>query len=306
MYNKFTKTLTRKVETSLGYIPVFKIIQSLMIAKKYEKGKKLDEYVQDFEDMVLSKENAKKHDKYVNNLPAISQEVITAYTSNLYVVINGYLRTGKIGLTKLGNLLDYSQLKTFMKTVKIPKSIKKRLDELDYTALSKLSTEERFNRKAELGMEILKMKSGKIFFKNLFYKFVKELDAVIGNAPKFDEEFFVFRGMYTKPNNINNNAYTERKGILSWSIDPKIAFDFGDHIQVVKVPKNFPFLLLRSISSFSYEQEVLFPTKTKYRKLSDETYTLKPQATVSRKHDFCSKKSNLTNKMYLTKINVKI
>lgn len=104
-------------------------------------------------------------------------------------------------------------------------------------------------------------------YNSSFYNnFINILSNAIINSPTIDKEFFIYRYIennYLKGLNIGDKIV--EKGFLSCSRDMfyKNKFNadnsFGYVLMKIKIPKNFNFLCIETISEFPKEQEILLP-----------------------------------------------
>lgn len=91
------------------------------------------------------------------------------------------------------------------------------------------------------------------------------------NSSKFNNDFYVYRFVeddsYIK--NLDINDIFIEKGFLSTTRDPfykkKSDSSFGWTLLKIKVPKDYYFLCIETVSMIPYEEEVIFPTNTKLK-----------------------------------------
>lgn len=307
LYEKATSKLSKKYNVNYGKMQLFQIYQILAITGNFDPKKNIKQHIQIFNNLIIKQNNAKLHDNYISTIPKLNKQVITTYTNNLYTVINKYLRTGKVNLSRFAHLVNYTELNTLIKIIKKPKKINNLLSILKKPKDKNMNMNNHQDLLIETTQKILKSKSGIKFYMKLFEKFVHILNKTIRQAPRINESFYIFRGMNKTPTNINTNEYVSRKGILSWSIDPRIAIEFGDYIQVVKVPVQFPCLIIRSISEYKEEQEILLPISTMYKKKATSSRIISKQSLSTTAKDFCKNhKSSLSFTLYETNLNVKL
>lgn len=109
----------------------------------------------------------------------------------------------------------------------------------------------------------------------LLNKLINKINNVIYNvntkSTKFNNDFYVYRFVeddsYIKDLDIND-IFTE-KGFLSTTRNPfykqKSDSSFGWTLLKIKVPKDYYFLCIETVSMLPYEEEVIFPTNTKMK-----------------------------------------
>lgn len=115
----------------------------------------------------------------------------------------------------------------------------------------------------------------------LLNKLINRVNEVIFNvnkeSKKMERDFYVYRFVsddsYIKNLDIND-TFTE-KGFLSTTRNPfyktKDDSTFGWTLLKIKVPKDYPFLCIETVSMIPFEEEVIFPTNTTLKLLNKDT-----------------------------------
>lgn len=115
----------------------------------------------------------------------------------------------------------------------------------------------------------------------LLNKIINKVNEIIFNigkeSKKPERDFYVYRF-------ISDDSYIEKldindlfieKGFLSTTRNPfyktKDDSNFGWKLMKIKVPKNYPFLCIETVSMIPYEEEVIFPTNTTLKLINKDT-----------------------------------
>jgi len=201
-------------------------------------------------DNILSEKYIKDSINYINGLDMYDKILLNSYTENLYYLINS--KNNKITEFYIKNYFNIikhfckKELKIIFKTHNLSiKLFDNIIIDTKYLSILNINT---------------------AIIKNILLNRIKK---IIHNAPKLDKDIILYRGT-----NIKNKL----ENIQSFSLLSKTAISFIDNcLNLVKVLKNTPILILINVSKIKTEYEALLDINLNYINMDNSIDNIKPQ-----------------------------
>lgn len=291
----FTYPLRKAVNTGIGKRTIFDLLKVYLMLQ-IPIPSNMKQYKSIIDDNLPMAQTIKQQKEYIVNLTNEEKEILESYTGSFYTVINDFLRGKKIPSNNLARMiLSPNYLTLFKQGLKIPKFVR---DDMDHIATINMFSGTYANDIADVTRRLRTSKKGKQYMKKFAGKYIEKLNKIVLNAPRSQKEFLLYRGMNNAPNNYKKDKIVTRKPIQSWTLDPQVALQFGDYIQVLRVGKNTPFLHLETVSVYPEEEEVLLCTCAKYQHKEKSAHTVKKAILTRNLSTFCKSKFKMNIERY--------